>query len=374
MLAGLVGAVAVWFSQSAVPLLTGLGVALAWIALGSAGGRGLRQLVPTIGLWAAGAAAATAVSLHRVTPATRAYLRRFWALAFPPMPPRSLEELRWLPRALLDFWRAPGLDYPWPALFLGLAIIGAAALWRRRREETLLLLAPVGVTLAAAAARQYPFGGRVILFLSPAFLVCAAAGARLVADGLARARVPRALTALLVALPPALAIVSDPPVRLREETRPLLARLAASRRPGDAVYVYYAARRAFAFYAPRTGIDPAAAVLGGCHRGNPRGYLRELDALRSRPRVWIFFAHSVPALAEQPLIRGYLGRIGRRRQAFESPGAALELYDLSDPARLAAGSAETFPVSAPDPKVVGRLGCDAGPHAPGPATTPGTQP
>ncbi len=375
-LVGLTGAVAGFFSQPAVLVLTGLGSALAWTALQGAGPRGLRQLVPTLALWAAGAVAATAMSLHRLTPETRAYLGHFWEPAFPPLPPRSLADWRWLPRALFDFWRSPGLGYPWPGVFLGLAILGAIALWKRRRAAGLLLLAPVAATLAAAVARLYPFGGRVILFLAPAFLLFAASGARVVAEELARsrARVPRALTATLLVLPPALALASDHPVRFHEETRPLLERLAADRRPDDAIYVYYGARMAFGFYAPRTGVDPSGALLGACHRDDPRAYLREIDALRSRPRVWVLFAHAVAGFAEQPLIRGYLAEIGRRRQSYETRGAALDLYDLSDPARLAAGSAEAFPVPAPDTRLVAWLGCDAGPHAAGPVTMPGTPP
>ncbi len=373
-LGGLAGAVSGFFSQPAVLVLTGLGAALAWTALQNSGSRGLRQLAPTFVLWAAGAIAATVMSLSLVTPTTRAYLRHFWEPAFPQIPPRDVAEQRWLPRVLLDFWRSPGLGYPWSRVFLGLAVLGAVALWKQRRADALILLAPVGVTLAAAAARQYPFGGRVTLFLGPAFLLCAASGARLVAEALARARVPRALTAGLLVLPPALALAADHPVRLHEETRPLLEHLAANRRPGDAIYVYYGARLAFGFYAPRAGLDTGGALLGDCHREDPRAYLRELDALRSRPRAWILYAHSVAELAEQPLIRGYLGEIGTRRQSIEAAGAALELYDLSDPARLASRSADTFPVSAPDAPLVARLGCDAGPHTGGPATTPGTPP
>jgi hypothetical protein len=247
-------------------------------------------------------------------------------------------------------------------------------LWRTRRDETLLLFGPVAVTFGAAVFRQYPFGGRVILFLSPAFLLCAAAGARLLTDGLARARVARLLTALLVASPPALALIADPPVYLNEETRPLLARLAANWLPADVIYVYYGAERAFDFYAPRFGVTAAAAVLGKCHREDPRKYLREIDVLRWRPRVWILFAHAIPSLDEQPLMRAYLGQIGKGRQAFWSTGAALELYDLSDPARLATTSADSFPVPTPDLKTVSWLGCDAGPQVPGSATTPGARP
>lgn len=373
LIAGLVGMTVVWFSQAAVLVLAGLGAALALNALHRAGWRGLRQLVPTLVLWGTGAVAAIAASYYRMTPASLAYAKRYWSEGFVPLPPRSVKDLLWLPEALLDFWRSTGLPYPWEKLFLALTIIGGVALWMRRREDALVLLGPVGVALAAAAARQYPFGGRLTLFLSPAFLLCAAAGAHFVVDAFAGVRVPRVVTALLLALPPAIGFAHQPRVQFLEQTRPLLVRLAASRREGDAVYVYYGARRAFAFYAPRTGVEAAGVILGNCHRGDPRSYLRELDSLRSRARVWIFFAHTVQELDEGSLIRAYLHEIGRQREVFKTPGAALELYDLSDPALLSEASSDTFPVPVPDPKALESFVCDNGPIAEGPVAAPRTR-
>ena len=61
--------------------------------------------------------------------------------------------------------------------------------------------------------------------------------------------------------------------------------------------------------------------------------------------------HGLPE--ETDTIRGYLDRIGTRRASFEAghvPGgrrsdrARVDLYDLSDAARLAAVTADTFPM------------------------------
>ena len=97
----------------------------------------------------------------------------------------------------------------------------------------------------------------------------------------------------------------------------------AHRRPGDALYVYYGARRALLFYAPQAGFEPTETTLGGCHRGDPRSYLRELDVFRGRPRVWVLFAANNWPLLEQPTISAYLDLIGKRRATFAAPGAAL---------------------------------------------------
>ncbi len=95
--------------------------------------------------------------------------------------------------------------------------------------------------------------------------------------------------------------------------------------------------------------------------------MRELDALRGRPRVWIVFAHAVSSLAEQPTIRGYLAQIGRRLDTVEAVGSTAELYDLSDPDRLGTAAADTFPLSEGDPDLAARFGCGHGPLAAAPA-------
>jgi hypothetical protein len=124
--------------------------------------------------------------------------------------------------------------------------------------------------------------------------------------------------------------------------------------PGDRAYVYYGGEKAFVYYARRQGFAPGDYILGSCAREDPRVYLRELDALRGAPRVWLVVTHAVPD--ELRALQGYLEQIGTRRAAYEAGGgpgtrrrdrARAELYDLSDPARLAMTTAETFPVPPP---------------------------
>jgi hypothetical protein len=58
-----------------------------------------------------------------------------------------------------------------PLLYFGLIVLGFVLRWRRDRILTPLLVAPIGLTFAAAFARQYPFSDRLILFLTPSFFV-----------------------------------------------------------------------------------------------------------------------------------------------------------------------------------------------------------
>jgi len=286
------------------------------------------------------------------------YLYRFWSNGFWPLPPRTAGEWLWLLRNLRGFWGQSLFDYPLSPLYLALTILGFWAMWRRRRDAALLLLGPAAAMLAASAARQYPFHGRLLLPLAPAFLLAASEGAGFLA---ARRLVPPPAAALL-AIPPLLALLENRPVHRAEETRPMLAHVAAHRRKGDAIYVSYGAVPAFRWYGPRYGLQPLDAISGRCHRGEPREYLHEIDALRGRSRVWVLFAHDVPRLGEQALIQSYLQQIGVRRDRFvvpvDGPSEVLsELYDLGIPERLASASAGTFPLPEGDDELAHRLGC-----------------
>jgi hypothetical protein len=327
--AGLAGAVAVWFSMGAVLMVAGLGACLAVLALRDRRGRLPARLAAMLGAWAASAAAAVALGFHRLTPATREYMQQFWQ---------------------------PSLPRP---IVVVLVLLASLILWRKRPEAAPLLIAPAAVALAAAVMHQYPFSGRAILFLTPAALLAAADGAGSIVDGLARLHVPQPVGGALFAVSLGVATVWNPPVYRNEETRPILATLASKRQPGDTIYVYYGAERTVRFYGLRVGIEASEVTFGGCHRGQPREYLRELDPFRGRSRVWVLFAHATPA--EQRAIRGYLGRIGRRRGEFQTVGAAAELYDLSEPERLQAATAETYPVSEGNREVDTQYGCGHGP-------------
>ena len=331
LLAGLVGAAAVWFSLGAVLAIAGVGVALLLTALGERKVRpgAMGRLSGVLGLWAASSAAAVAVGFHALTPATRAYMQTFWR---------------------------PSLPEP---VELAPVLLACVVLWKTRPNAAPLLIGPAVAALAAAALHQYPFSSRTIQFLIPAAFLAAADTAGWVVDGLARLRVPRPLGVALFAVALAVVTAFHLPVYRSEETKPILADVASRREPGDALYVYYGAERAVRFYGPRAGIDLSEVTFGACHRGHPREYLRELDRLRKRSRVWVVFAHASPL--ERQTMSGYLGRIGKRRLRFEAPGAAAELYDLSEAERLRASDAETYPILEGSPDRTEEYGCGHGP-------------
>lgn len=172
-------------------------------------------------------------------------------------------------------------------------------------------MTPILVLLAAAALRQYPFGGRLTLFLLPLFLLLIATG----------------LDAALLPLPPALAkaglilvvVVAagaawrQRPALRQQDVRPAFSYLRSQWRAGDRLYVYWGAWQAASFYAPHYGFHAADMVFGNCYIRQPRLLRAELDRLRGQQRIWVLATHSLQAFAEQEIITGYYDAIGVRR-------------------------------------------------------------
>lgn len=330
--AAAIGVTAPWFSHPAAFTVAGCGAVL-FVESFPRGGRTARPwLAGVVLLWAGSAAGAAALARSLLVPETREYMSRFWSPSLP------------------------------DTATLALLAVGAVLLVRRGLPDAAVLLAPVVTTLLASGAHAYPFSGRAVLFLVPVFVLAAGEAIALLVEGVGALGVPSAVGAAILILALLAALAHNPPVYRREEMRPVLTRLATRLREGDAIYVYYGAARGFRFYAPRTGIDPSRASLGECHRGDTRAYLRELDAFRGAPRLWVVIAHPTTRLREAPAIRGYLETIGVMRERIAETGAAAELYDLSDPGRLASASADRFPVPAvpPSPEDSG-YGCQHGP-------------
>ena len=195
--------------------------------------------------------------------------------------------------------------------------------------------------------------------------VAAAARRRRIRRARAQAALPRGLTVIAAAATVLVLAIevrelrAAPPVYRREEITPALDYFARHRLTTNALYVYYGAIPAFQSRR-RDSISMASTSLGGCHRGNPAAYLAELDSLRGHARVWVLFAHELPALHERERITGYLGETGIARDSVITTGhdvdgtatrASLYLYDLSDPSRLGGHRPPRFAEPALDPRL-----------------------
>ncbi len=327
------GMAAVWFSHPSVFILGAAGVALALRAL-DGHGRSRRAAVAALGLvWLASFGLCYSVSLRFL--AANRYLLEFWREAFMPLPPTSLAELGWFARAgELLMTRAAGLGLPW--LALPICVAGGIVMTQQHRRAACLILLPVAFALLASGLQRYPFGHRLLLFLAPTVVLPLSFGAERAGHtvcrqwgrgwGIAAALL---LGALLLGRPLRIAaLVSLHPVP-GEQLRPILAELDERARPGDTVYVYYAAEPALLYYRARFPLNGAHVIIGTRARSEPGLYLRELDRLAGRERVWVVLSH--PYEDEFGLLRSHLDQIGRPLARLRRRKARLWLYDLSMP-------------------------------------------
>lgn len=370
--AGAIGGAALFFSYPAVVAAGVLGLILAWRWLRDRPRGSPAPLLWLGTLWAIAALAAGLVSVPLTAGDAAAYMRRFWAQDFMPAPWEGLAGLLWIPDRLfaalgfhLLFIAREWAFGPFVAgACAALACLGVFASFRTSPWVAALIAAPTLSALLAAAVRLLPLGLRVSLHAGWPLALFAMAGLQALRRALPdRARwAPVALGALVASVPAALVLVAYRPPFHHQESRPVLEELARRWRPGDTLFVYYGGRYAAEFYGRRLGLS--GWDRSGCHRGEPRQYFREIDHLRGRARVWLFYTHAAEGYREPAVIRSYLETIGTERDRIPDPfgslgqsEAAAYLYDLSDPGRLAAATWTTH--RFPEPTTGGpRILCD----------------
>jgi hypothetical protein len=332
------GAVAIWFSHPAVFVLGGIGTSWACFELLQRRFGMLAKLSLCGVVWVASFGALYWISLQYVT--SNAYLVNYWGRAFMPLPPTSIDDLKWFPEAFFSTFRDPG------GLFtFGLAaasfLIGLDSLARRDRETAAMLVSPVLLALLASGLGRFPFSGRVILFLVPVLLL-------FIGEGLDRVRRLTWSTSPVITLALLGVLVFDPlssqALRLLrprpgDDPRSVIAYLGDHIRDGDGIYLYNDAISLFDYYAPRFRLDNRPLVKGSTAESDWAADVRDLEALRGQPRVWLVFAHihnRGDNKTEEDFFVFQLDRMGQQLDALRAPDAAVYLYDLAHPPRPAA--------------------------------------
>jgi hypothetical protein len=165
------GVVGVWFSYPMVLVLAGVGTYLIAVAASrKAWGQFLG--LAAIGMaWVASAAACYEIS-HRILSKER-FIWDWWDFAFLPIPPRTFADVAKTFLAILNAFDSPASlltplgVVPSALLAMGLFLLGGVVLLRRWPGGLYLLASPILFALAASALHQYPFHGRLLIFLIP---------------------------------------------------------------------------------------------------------------------------------------------------------------------------------------------------------------
>jgi hypothetical protein len=284
-------------------------------------------------------------------------------------PLASGDRLQWLRslvgsfNRLLGFSSSVHLRYVFWGILL-LMLVGAATLAIRRPWLAAILVGPSALMTVASTADKYPIFDRTLLFLVPVAAILVAQGAAglvgLISPIALRRTAAAALTVGVLLLPTVKAAEHLVHPQKREEIRPTLSYLRAHWHPGDTLYVSYQSQFAMRYYlqcscfAPaevtaddlrwafRTPpIDNAAGValrstpphfvVGEQIAGPYTRYLRDVDRLQTRSRVWLLFTHATTSQETSYLqhdLPRRLSRGGRLLESFSAPGTILYLYDF----------------------------------------------
>lgn len=337
------GALAVWLSYAAVLALAGVSVLLVLRPLLAGQRRSAARVAALISPWLLSLALAYLLVLRPLR--SNEVLAAYWAYSYP----GSAADLpAWAVRCWLDLAHIP-LHLTFAALGLALLALGLLRLARYAGSRAWLACSPVPFAMLAGALSVYPFADRLALWLVPLAAVVLAAVLPHRAGGGWLPWLLVTSAALTVAMGPAVwaGLQLTHRVQTVEEIRPLLAQLAAARRPGDLVYVDIAAAAPFDYYRTQVGVHRDGVILltprippASCH-----------DALALRTgqfashRVWVVFGHQLVDTARLGSTADLLAQIetaSRQVERLTSPGAAAYLFDPV----AGAGEASAVPANA----------------------------
>jgi hypothetical protein len=181
VLVALLGAVMIWSSYASVFVLAGVGAVLLIAAIRRRDARFLIQVLLLGLFWGVNALGCYFIS--RMLLEKPEFMQFFWGpVAFPSLDIGSHAGRKALAWHILNLYINP-LDFQtplgeMPSLLLGLllTVVGAIALGRRDAARLGMLGLPIVFAFSAGVLHAYPFHGRLLTYLIPAFHIFMAAG------------------------------------------------------------------------------------------------------------------------------------------------------------------------------------------------------
>jgi hypothetical protein len=175
------GLIAPWFSFPVVFVLAGVGLHLILTEAMKKDSRRAGAALAMSGLWLASFVGCFLLS--RSILSSRDFIWVWWNFAFIPFPPHSLDQVSSLAETVANVFINPGsllspLSLPYTAgVAAVLALVGCLSLGRRWPGGLFIVMSPFFLALGASALHQYPFHGRLLLYLVPTYLMLLAEGA-----------------------------------------------------------------------------------------------------------------------------------------------------------------------------------------------------
>jgi hypothetical protein len=367
----IVGALAVWCSHPVVFVLAGIGTSVAIFCAVRKEWTKIGQLLFIYSWWGLSFFGFYVVSLRHL--GNDEYLADFWKGAFLHFPPLSIADARGIIELCIDFigyalgfsqaifdtfqfhslFRLiPAIAHlvnsptepvstkagfllfgiTWSLLFFTatvIVLIGSISLFLRDKEKFWLLISPALFTLLASGLHKFPLGERLLLFLIPSVILLLGEGITGIREKTRKTGplIGLALIGILIIYPGLFASYHLLNPRTDQELRPVIQYVKQHEQEGDVLYIYYASQGVFKYYAKRFHFHENDYIAGIFSRDTWNNYIRDLDQLRGKKRIWLIFSHVFGS--EELFFLQYLDSIGGKRlEAFQRPKASAYLYDL----------------------------------------------
>jgi hypothetical protein len=364
-LAGLMGAIMVWFSYPALFVLAGAGTCLAVFGYLKRDWSRIGKLAVIYLVWALSFIASYFIYIRNLISNFGRSMDDLLVMerAFVPLPPTSLDDIKWIMDNFFEMFNNPvGLTFSGIAAFAFL--IGCISIFRHNKEKFYLLLSPILLTVLASIMHQYPFKNRLIVFLVPFMLLFIGEGVEFVRKRISDfSAVPGiVLIGVLFVYPVSWAAYHAKSPTDHEKIRPAISHIKNNWQNGDVIYVHYYSQYAFEYYTKhhpdKYAFDEDDVIVSKAPRGwyrtwrkqhvhkyyepdTPikqseteifRIYLEDMEKLMGRGRVWVLFSTRIVkgGMQEEKFITFHLDTNGKRIDFFGKPGAgSVYLYDLS---------------------------------------------
>jgi 4-amino-4-deoxy-L-arabinose transferase-like glycosyltransferase len=362
---GILGAGAIWFSHPSIFVLSGVGLCLAVHGLSRKEWSRLWGLLTVYLMWALSFIACYFIYIKKLQLNFDMSVEDLLIIerSFVPFPPKSLNDLKWIIDSFFEVFNNPvGLTFTGITAFAFL--IGCLSIARDNKEKFYLLISPILFTMLASILHQYPFKGRLIVFLIPFMLLFIAEGVEYVREKISvKSAIPGMIfVGIFFIYPLSWAAYHAKTPSSAEEIRPAIRYIKDHWQKDDVIYVHYYSQYAFEYYTKfhpdKFLFDEGNYVVGIAPRGwyrtwrkqqvskyySPdqkiaqssteifKEYIKDLHKLSGNKRVWVLFTSNIikDGINEEKFFVYNLEISGKRLDSFGRSGIAnVYLYDLS---------------------------------------------
>ena len=324
-----VGFIGIFCAHPAIFLLGSIGLALVYHTWGE--GTEFKKVLLVGGLWAGTFLILYFLSYRYV--GQNSYNVSYWNNLGALMPVPPWKNPGWFVQRLGNFFVVDLNLSPWIIIEGALYLLGITFfLLKQNRVWAFILLGSMIFTFLASGIANYPFKGRLILFLAPSTFLAIGAGI----DGLAAIMRSSSvlshgtrwlLTAYLLMGPVTSTYnyVQEPrPYPFKEDIKPALLYVQQHWQADDQLVVYDQADYTFEYYKPFYGLSHSPTIVLGDYRKQPQKYRQVIDALPKNQRVWFIFTNVLKTLndvSDSKYIFDYVSTIG---------GSIIEQYGSDD--------------------------------------------